>query len=70
MGGVELQLLCGVSRELAIGSLPYPRQSGAPTAWYKGIQPHLGLINKGRPITVSQIQGLQNQNKQIKNNVK
>ena len=70
MGGIKLQFLCDVRIESTVGSLPYPRQSGAPTAWYKGIQPHLGLINKGRPITVSQIQGLQNQNKQIKNNVK
>ena len=25
---------CGVGIELAMGSLPYPRQSGATTAWY------------------------------------
>ena len=33
MGGIKLQLLCGVRIELAVGSLPYPRQSGTPTVW-------------------------------------
>ena len=27
MGGIKLQLLCGVRIELAVGSLPYPRFS-------------------------------------------
>ena len=30
MDGIELQLLCGVRIELAIGSLPYPGNSGFP----------------------------------------
>ena len=30
MGGVKLQLLCGVRIELAVGSLPYPGKSGFP----------------------------------------
>ena len=33
---------CGVRIELAVGSLPYPRQSGTPTVWQKGVQPPLG----------------------------
>ena len=28
MGGIKLQLLCGVRIELAVGSLPYPGESG------------------------------------------
>ena len=43
MGGIKLHLLCGVRIELAIGSLPNPRQSGALTAWLKEVQPPLGL---------------------------
>merc|ERR1712173_214267 len=30
MGGIKLQLLCGVRIELAVGSLPYPGKSGFP----------------------------------------
>ena len=30
MGGIKLQLLCGVRIELAVGSLPYPGESGFP----------------------------------------
>ena len=30
MGGIKLQLLCGVRIELAVGSLPYPDESGFP----------------------------------------
>merc|ERR1712218_549751 len=30
MGGIQLQLLCGVRIELAVGSLPYPGESGFP----------------------------------------
>ena len=30
MGGIELQLLCGVRIELAVESLPYPGESGFP----------------------------------------
>ena len=33
---------CGVRIELAVGSIPYPRQSGTPTVWQKGVQPPLG----------------------------
>ena len=43
IGGVKLQLLCGVRIELAVGSLPYPRQAGTPTVWLKGVQPPLGV---------------------------
>ena len=30
MGGIKLQLLCGVRIELVVGSLPYPGKSGFP----------------------------------------
>ena len=43
IGGVKSHLLCGVRIELAIGSLPYLRQAGAPTVWLKGVQPPLGV---------------------------
>ena len=32
MGGIKLQLLCGVRIELAVGSLPYPGKYGFPIA--------------------------------------
>ena len=35
MGGIKLQLLCGVRIELAVGSLPYPDQSGFPIVWMR-----------------------------------
>ena len=35
MGGIKLQLLCGVRIELAVGSLPYPDRSGFPIVWMR-----------------------------------
>ena len=40
--GFKSQPFCDVRIKLAIGSLPYSRKSGAPTLWYKGVQPLLG----------------------------
>ena len=35
MGSIKLQLLRGVRIELAVGSLPYPDQSGFPIVWMR-----------------------------------
>ena len=63
MGGIELQLLCGVRIELAVGPLPSPipdslelqllGRRGFNPSWARGCIP-----NKGKPITGSQNPGL------------
>ena len=43
MGGIKLQLLCGVRIELAVGSLPYPRFSLDSNCLVEGVKSGLQL---------------------------
>ena len=44
MGGIKLQLLCGVRIELAVGSLPYPGKSGFPIVTPRRNRPFSGFL--------------------------
>ena len=68
MGGIKLQLLCGVRMELAVGSLPMPSLlRGEKEGVLQTCQP-LGLEaeprNRSLPITGSQSPGPNQTNKQ------